>query len=534
MPIKMVNTGRGRGRGRGGGTARGRGGGRGGSKKLSATPAPKATTTTSQTTRSRSNATTRLSASDTPGPNHTARVATAPASSSAQKLKLNFSATRAGSSAGRTSSNTQARHERNSSKDNEKADGEPSAPLLQGDDVDGEHESDDRVPSENIDTGARRSGRVVKKLRHEDFDYGSDVPQAAEPEQKRGKSFKRKCPLKRGRSSRPSPVPKATPQAAPDVQVSSSPTSASPVIHEIHNLQIEPKVLEIMTHVKSSPETLAELPELHNDKNSVTPYTGTQLMHLYLTAHNLKLFDICDLVTDTWIRALHTQRRRDARANSSGLWRPNHVLEKRLTRYLNARNEGRIPDDPMEFERNPPDYNLSVQDPRLDPDVLSFDSTLLGELYTHTPSDCGARRLWSDAITLAGDKAAHMFANSTHRGFVWNQELKDDVMKTSLRMLRRKITLKIEESTEGAWCDRYHEHGKKGICYRAKAAQEARREAEREAERAEEGQVEANAGWSSSSDEDSDGMEDMILKELENDEGDEDREGMGAKRQRLM
>jgi hypothetical protein len=40
-------------------------------------------------------------------------------------------------------------------------------------------------------------------------------------------------------------------------------------------------------------------------------------------------------------------------------------------------------------------------------------------------------------------------------------------------MVRRKLTLKIEESTEGAWCKRYHQHGRhEQPCYRWLAWQE--------------------------------------------------------------
>lgn len=49
----------------------------------------------------------------------------------------------------------------------------------------------------------------------------------------------------------------------------------------------------------------------------------------------------------------------------------------------------------------------------------------------------------------------------------WPADLLYDVMCTSMRLVRRRLTLKIEESAEGAWCKRYHEHGRHGLpCYR--------------------------------------------------------------------
>ncbi|KAF2124895.1 hypothetical protein P153DRAFT_370787 [Dothidotthia symphoricarpi CBS 119687] len=52
-------------------------------------------------------------------------------------------------------------------------------------------------------------------------------------------------------------------------------------------------------------------------------------------------------------------------------------------------------------------------------------------------------------------------------------------MCTSLRMVGKKLTLKIEETQEGAWCKRYHEHAKHGMpCYREVAYSDRLREKE--------------------------------------------------------
>lgn len=65
-------------------------------------------------------------------------------------------------------------------------------------------------------------------------------------------------------------------------------------------------------------------------------------------------------------------------------------------------------------------------------------------------------------------EAARKKGEEVHHELVWN------VMQSALRMVRRRLTLKCEESTEGAWCRRYHEHGRGGggRCYREVAAEE--------------------------------------------------------------
>lgn len=248
----------------------------------------------------------------------------------------------------------------------------------------------------------------------------------------------------------------------------------SPVLEGIHELKVDDKIYDIMNFLKQSPKIVIDLPDLA-DREKDTPYSATILMHMYLVAYQSKLWNICDLIADTWIRAFHAQRHRDARSNpGDGLWRRNKVLEKRKARFRDARKHRHNRDDePAEFEQDVPEYNLDTQDPDIGSDVVSFDASLLNELYQFTSAGCGARLLWADAMVLAGDKMQRMFHDTVRRGFEWNEQLQFTVMSVSLRMLRRKLTLKIEESTEGAWCARYHEHGRhepKQPCYRALAA----------------------------------------------------------------
>lgn len=115
------------------------------------------------------------------------------------------------------------------------------------------------------------------------------------------------------------------------------------------------------------------------------------------------------------------------------------------------------------FKQDVKDYGLEIQDPLLDNDVTDFDAERLQALYDHTRSKCGARLLWADAMTLCGRK---MESQIEKRPGIWPRELVHDIMCTALRMVGRKLTLKIEEKYEGAWC-RYHEHIKHGLpCYR--------------------------------------------------------------------
>ncbi|KAF2849104.1 hypothetical protein T440DRAFT_508892 [Plenodomus tracheiphilus IPT5] len=547
MTTKFVTTGRRRSRGRGSGAARGstRGGGRGSSMSKSTTPAP-ATVTSATEPRAAApvpRAAARQSASATPAPTAgapppTTRTSQGPVGGLPRlKLKLNVLGVRADSGYHRAFSNAPVLDEETHGKPDEEAD--PDIDALFEDDGVGveegtvEPDSEDDLPTADVDTDTRRSGRAVKKVRHEDYDYGSEDAQAAEEDHKQEQQNSSQQPsvqilqvaestaTKRGRLPRTLPNVTRDAQVTPRVKISKPLPS---LVQNTNELQPDPRVLEILNHLKSSTEVLTELPELydHQESGKVLPYTATQLMHIYLIAHHLKLWNICDLVSDTWIRAFHSQRSRDARVTlNDRLWRKNRVLEKRHFRYEQAKKAGRVPDEPKEFEKNAPEYNISVEDPSLHQDVLSFDSTLLSELYAHTPSTCGARRLWADAMVLAGDKASRMFEQSDKRGFKWDEELKGDVMKTSLRMLRRKVTLKIEESSEGAWCQRYHMHGE-ADCYRKVAARWV-------ANGGNAGQVAregaGNAGWSS--DEDSDGMGEMIRRGLE-EEG-----ARGAKRRRL-
>lgn len=163
--------------------------------------------------------------------------------------------------------------------------------------------------------------------------------------------------------------------------------------------------------------------------------------------YSQSLFHACDLIADTWIRAF--QRLNTSKDARHRIWRPNKSV------YV---------------DKQAPQWYLDIQDPILALDVTDFDMSLINSLYYYTPKSCGARLLWADAMALCGDKLEDMMERTKEKGKEWHKDAVWDIMCSALRMGRRKLTMKIEEWTEGAWCKRYHVHGKHGLkCYRAMA-----------------------------------------------------------------
>jgi hypothetical protein len=250
-----------------------------------------------------------------------------------------------------------------------------------------------------------------------------------------------------------------------------------------------------------------DLPEITNASNPDTeqPYTATHLTHLYVLAYRASHWNICDLITDTWIRAFHALRRRDAKKNKkeAATWRPNPSSHMQI-------HKG--------FDTRVPNYgaSLPVDDPELDASVTHFSPALLSQLYAATRTNAGARLLWADALALRGSRAESLVKKSkTHMP----PDLLFDVMCTSLRLVRRKLTLKIEESTEGVWCKRYHEHSRHGLpCYRKLAYEKKVREGETSDEDEEEGDGLAEAmveGLGKADEVEGDDFAKMMAEELE-------------------
>lgn len=206
------------------------------------------------------------------------------------------------------------------------------------------------------------------------------------------------------------------------------------------------------------------------------------------------------MVTDTWIRAFHALRRREDKSGKGrkGMtWRYNDSLTRMRERGVRGYAE--------EKEKEMWKKVLIIQDPDVEGAVTKPSADMLNLLCTSTRTEAGARLLWADALALSPSSTeirlnpkpkpsdydyGYKGGRKRNKGVTNDEEtfhpdLIKEIACTSLRLQGRKLTLKIEEATEGAWCKRYHEHGRHGIekCYRERAyEQKLMREDEPEVE----------------------------------------------------
>ncbi|KAL6707532.1 hypothetical protein ACN47E_004102 [Coniothyrium glycines] len=262
----------------------------------------------------------------------------------------------------------------------------------------------------------------------------------------------------------------------------SDPQVAASTSH-LSSLAISPSLTHLFTSLRTHPTPLTHLPPLLSS-SPLTPFTAAHLTHLYILAYTASLPHLCDLIIDTWIRAFHTQR-----TQSPGLWRPNPALTRREHTARSRRNAG-LPPEPTDPA---PQYNLPGTDPVIDASATrDIHIDLLSALYTYTAPECGARLLWADALALGGQdvetalvkqttqqhatgaRATNNHNNNNNNNInVLPEAFWRDLACTGLRLVRRKLTLKIEERGEGDWCKRYHEHTRSGArCYRVLAKEE--------------------------------------------------------------
>lgn len=218
--------------------------------------------------------------------------------------------------------------------------------------------------------------------------------------------------------------------------------------------------------LNSQPYTSISLPVIGDPyhPDSEVPYKQETLIQLYITAYRGSNWNICDMVVDTWIRTFHHIRHRAEKSGDEDvrIWRINDALIKRRRTGKEGFNN-RI---------NHSTY-LSVQDPKLAEKAHAFNPILLAELYNNTKHGAGARSMFADSMALCGSRLESDMAHGKQYGATWHPDLMYDVLCTTLRMVGRKLTLKIEEGSEGAWCKRYHEHDKHGApCYRTLAKDE--------------------------------------------------------------
>ncbi|KAF1914706.1 hypothetical protein BDU57DRAFT_579126 [Ampelomyces quisqualis] len=349
-----------------------------------------------------------------------------------------------------------------------------------------EEEADNKLPVANTTSLRTSSGRVVKKPHDEAHIYSSEMDAQIELQAVKKADRESSGSNFQGRSSPPifiqrdEPTP---PHQRPSRPRKNSKTWPSLVtIHENNNilssdmiqpsladteerrassLNISEEVLQTMKMLCGKAKVFIDLPTLvdASSYNATKRYSATHLMQLYIEANKRGQWNLCDLIADTWIRAFHALRRRGEKSGKEEdmLWRPNKSLIAKHMQGLKG------------YDTKAPDYSrvLRVEDPELEPDVTDFNTKLLDALYSCTPEGCGARTLWADAMALSGKKLENRMQSMKRRKEEWHPDLLFEVLCTSLRISRRKLTLKIEESTEGAWCKRYHEHSRHGKpCYR--------------------------------------------------------------------
>ncbi|KAF2795359.1 hypothetical protein K505DRAFT_382496 [Melanomma pulvis-pyrius CBS 109.77] len=277
--------------------------------------------------------------------------------------------------------------------------------------------------------------------------YLQDAADSAKSSCKSSTPFTKERPLS---TLLASPVPAVAPAVAPatlDTPCSTKAQGPSPwpepdpwYTHSSGNFpaDIDSSVYQLAEILQTQDEVQTELPDLENDTDpdGVTPWSAKQLVHLYILCYHNGEYNSCDLIADTWIRALQKQ---NSKSNGK-MWKRNPTSGYELVTAH--------------------DYD-DIDDPRMDHDVPDFDQDRLNELYFHTNKDCGARLLWADAMALAGSNLEEKMEESEAKtDKMWHKDLVWDIMRTSLRLTRAKLTLKIEEKAQGAWCARYHEHGK--------------------------------------------------------------------------
>ncbi|EUC42655.1 hypothetical protein COCMIDRAFT_69541, partial [Bipolaris oryzae ATCC 44560] len=368
---------------------------------------------------------------------------------------------------------------------------DPFAPTVNEDNTD--YNNDLPYYSVSQPSVTTRTGRTIHKPQHEDVIQGGDYEQImglssegfGEDDFKFQPDFSRdlrKCSSsqkhqkKRGVGRPRGKQPCFTShldRVSEEEDWPSSSTLPAQSSFEYNSFQPSQDVYDILNSLKASTKTHIDLPSLSNaaDPDAIQPYSAELLTNLYIICYHGSLWNLCDLITDTWIRAFHERRKKSQNDPAYTLWRPNKALEARKHAAHQARLNG--VHIPSEFDPNPVNLHLDPTDPDLEPNVTDPPLHLLTYLYHHTPPTCGARILWADALALAGDQTEKGMEAAQRRGEEVHPELVWNVMQSGLRMVRRRLTMKCEESTEGAWCRRYHEHGRNGgRCYREVAAEE--------------------------------------------------------------
>ncbi|KAJ4364754.1 hypothetical protein N0V95_000701 [Ascochyta clinopodiicola] len=329
----------------------------------------------------------------------------------------------------------------------------------------GDEDTENYTTPDLVEQDMRRGGRQRAKTQAPDMVFGSEMDKLMSSATigKTEDEDEVKMP-----SSPPSILSMRAPERHNSFAVDRSSSAAQSTVSPLssYSVPIDKDVYDILNSLHNSSDILVDLPDM-SVNGSFKPYNATFLTQLYIQCYENHLWHACDLVADTWIRALQKANKRShkSKKENNHMWRRNAAL----LRKFSEKKKG--------FKKDVYEFGLDVEDPDMDGDVTVFNVELLQQLYDHTRPKCGARLLWADAMALGGQKIE---TNIVKDPDVWPQELVYDIMCTGLRMVGRKLTLKIEEKYEGAWC-RYHEHVKYGLpCYRELAWQQKRQKEEEE------------------------------------------------------
>ncbi|PVH97069.1 hypothetical protein DM02DRAFT_730774 [Periconia macrospinosa] len=232
-----------------------------------------------------------------------------------------------------------------------------------------------------------------------------------------------------------------------------------------------------------------ELPYTIDPSDRDSRWTAKQLSDLYLYCYKRKAINLCDMIADTWIRAFHSKNTEVDQ---------NPFANKKTRPWQDESRQYRNPDAvalPNSYFIVGPKLDRSVTflyhnvDLKAQLQTLEGCETLLdcvNDIYNHTSPNCPARLLWADILALHGHRLEHLLnpeqrcvgdpkevisgARSEH---VVHPDLAFDIMNTALRLVRRKLTLKCEETTKGAWCKKYHLHERYGRkCYQELAEEQ--------------------------------------------------------------
>ncbi|KAK7182607.1 hypothetical protein PSPO01_11397 [Paraphaeosphaeria sporulosa] len=294
--------------------------------------------------------------------------------------------------------------------------------------------------------------RPHKKVKVHSESVPKPSPESKLPKQKQKQKQKQK----------PQPVKSIQEQA----QLASSPLPASNPVPRPHRFSVQITDRTVTLYESLKIPGLHVLPELEK-KGEVTPWTANHLTLLYIHGYIQDNIQLCDLITDVWIRAFQERNRSKSLPQ---MWMPNKshverdlkIVKKNKQHHMKEYHRIGLPDVPK--------WQHKLPLPTLSNNVTDFDPKLLNALYHHTAEGNGARMLWADALALCGTRAEDWFLACKKEGIELHPDLVFNVMCATLRSCRRRLTLKIEEVEQDKWCRRYHLHSKWGLeCHRPTA-----------------------------------------------------------------